>query len=283
MQWIVKIVAKIVLARLPLPVSFWRAIKLFRHGAMDNPAYALKIFKLHYARWTRPHAEGWTCLELGPGDSLLTALIAKAHGAGRVYLVDAGNFASTEISAFLDVAQKLKAEGLPVPDLAGCHNIEQILQKCGATYLTNGLADLRQIPSGSVDFAFSNAVLEHVRANEFEATMVELARIAHPQSQQSHIVDLRDHLHNSLNNLRFSASVWEGNLFSRSGFYTNRLRRCQIVQMMEKAGFEVEAIGQTTWPQLPLGKEQMHPDFRSFSESELMISTFDVVLTPQMP
>lgn len=281
MQWIVKIVAKIVLARLPLPVSFWRAVKLFRHGAMDNPAYALKIFKLHYARWTRPHPEGWTCLELGPGDSLLTALIAKAQGAGKVYLLDAGNFASTEISAFLDVAQRLKAEGLAVPDLQNCQTIEQILEKCSATYLTNGLEDLRKIPAGSVDFAFSNAVLEHVRAGEFEATMVELARITAPTGQQSHIVDLRDHLHNSLNNLRFSALVWESRLFSRSGFYTNRLRRCQIVQMMEKAGFEVEATSQTTWPQLPLGKDQMHPDFRTYSESELMISTFDVVLTPQ--
>lgn len=163
LPWWLKIAAKLVLARLPLPASFWRQVKLFRHGAMDDPAYALRIFRHHFARAGQLQP-GWTCLELGPGDSLLTALIAKAHGAGRVWLVDAGNFASTETEGFVRLAGILKAQGLPVPVITPNTTVPEILELCQASYLTHGLESLKLIPRQGVDFAFSNAVLEHVRA-----------------------------------------------------------------------------------------------------------------------
>lgn len=275
--WWAKISAKLVLARLPLPAAFWRQVRLFRHGAMDDPAYALRIFRHHFAR-AGALPPGWTCLELGPGDSVLTALIAKAYGASRVYLVDAGNFAATDARAFLQLAEQLKAEGLPVPDLHEGMSVAQILDLCQATYLTAGLASLRNIPAQSIDFAFSNAVLEHVRAAEFAPTMLELRRVMHPDGCQSHSIDLKDHLQASLNNLRFSPEVWEGSLFSNSGFYTNRLRHAQIISLIGQAGFSITEVANKRWPALPLPKNRLHPSFHQLDEQDLCISEFEVVL-----
>lgn len=277
LPWWLKILAKPVLARLPLPAAFWRQARLFRHGAMDDPAYALRIFRHHFAR-AGNLPSGWTCLELGPGDSLLTALIARAYGAGRVYLVDAGNFASTEIGGFLKLAAMLQAEGLPVPALNASMSVNDVLQLCNATYLTDGLGSLAALPAQSADFIFSNAVLEHVRVHEFADTMAQLGRIMTPAGRQSHTIDLKDHLAASLNNLRFPAWLWESAFFARSGFYTNRLRHSQILEILKTAGYTTEEVSHTTWPALPLERSRMHPDFRTFSESDLKTREFDVVL-----
>lgn len=277
LPWWFKIMAKLVLARLPLPASFWRQVRLFRHGAMDDPAYALRIFRHHFARAGQLQP-GWTCLELGPGDSLLTALIAKAYGAGQVWLVDAGNFASSEMDGFLRLADLLKADGLPVPDLQPDMNVADVLDLCNASYLTHGLRSLRLIPRQGVDFAFSNAVLEHVRVHEFAATLAELKLAMKPFGVQSHAVDLKDHLAASLNNLRFAPGLWESKFFARSGFYTNRLRHSEIMRIFEQCGYRVEEVSRKTWPALPLPREKMHITFRGFPDADHMVSEFDVVL-----
>jgi hypothetical protein len=45
--WQLKIAAKIVLARLPLPYHLWKKIGLFKQGGMERPEYALRIFRQH--------------------------------------------------------------------------------------------------------------------------------------------------------------------------------------------------------------------------------------------
>jgi SAM-dependent methyltransferase len=203
LPWWVKMIAKAFLARLPLSGVLKQKLDIFRHGQMDDPAYAARIFAHHLARFQKPLTP-WTCLELGPGDSLFTALLAKAAGAEKIWLVDAGDFAATSVDSFKTLARQLTAEGKPVPDLSACQTRAEVLAACNAVYLTNGLAGLKTIPEATVDFIFSNAVLEHVRKADMPETLAELARIMKPSGLQSHTVDLRDHLQNGLNNLRFS-------------------------------------------------------------------------------
>lgn len=277
LPWWFKIAAKIVLARLPMPAGFWRQVKLFRHGAMDDPDYALRIFRHHFARAGNPEP-GWTCLELGPGDSLLTALIAKAYGAGRIWLVDAGDFASTEMDGFQRLAYTLKAEGLNVPALTPYMTVQDVLEVCDATYLTHGMESLKLVPRQGVDFVFSNAVLEHVRLHEFTETMSELQRVMKPFGVQSHAVDLKDHLEASLNNLRFSPALWENNFMARSGFYTNRLRHSEIMAVLQQLGYNIEETGSRSWPALPLPRTKMHRSFSHFTDADLCISDFEVIL-----
>ena len=66
----------------------------------------------------------------------------------------------------------------------------------------------------------------------------ELFRILKPNGVCSHRVDLRDCLDGGLNNLRFSEARWEDALFRKSGFYTNRIRFREMVEIFEQAGFK---------------------------------------------
>ena len=101
MPWWGKIGIKLVLARLPLAYDFWQRLGLFRHGHMDSAVYALGVFEWHMDRASlRGQLQGKFLLEMGPGDSIATAIIAYAFGA-RAILVDAGPFARADARALL--------------------------------------------------------------------------------------------------------------------------------------------------------------------------------------
>jgi SAM-dependent methyltransferase len=276
--WWLKIGLKIILNRLPVPYRFWKKLGLFQHGEMDQGAYSLEVFRSHHALWGAK--DRYHCLELGPGDSVSTALVAHAHGAERTLLVDSGPWASLEVGTYQRVADVLKDKGLAVPPFA---SFDAMLDACGASYHAEGLASLRALPEASVDYIFSQAVFEHVRLHEFPATMAELRRILRQDGLMTHRVDLKDHLAKSLNNLRFQERRWEAPLMAESGFYTNRIRMGRMVELMEEAGFDVELAQVDRWPVLPVPRHKLAPPFRDLPEEELKVSGFLMVCRPKAP
>jgi hypothetical protein len=92
------------------------------------------------------------------------------------------------------------------------------------------------------------------------------------------VVDLRDHLANALNNLRFSERRWEGNLFANSGFYTNRLRCNEFLRIFEQSGFDPNVVSLSRWPAVPTPRSRMSEPYRSLPDDELTIASFAVVL-----
>lgn len=278
--WWSKMGAKIVLSRLPAGYRLWERVGLFVHGAMDDPSYAWRVVTEHVARAGWENLDGRVVLELGPGDSLATAVIARALGARETWLVDAGAFARTDLAPYISLAAFLRAKGLSVPPVETFGNIGQLLDACGARYETNGLAALSAVPSGHVDLVFSQAVLEHVRLREFAPLLKEMRRILGPGGVASHQVDLKDHLATSLNHLRFTERTWESEFMARSGFYTNRLRRQAIVELFEAEGFRIRVDGIRRWPAVPIDRRSLAPAFRDLPEEELTISQFDIVATP---
>ncbi len=277
--WWGKIGAKIVLSRLRVGYGFWQRVGLFRHDHMDSSLYALRIFDSHVGRAGLADLPGRTVLELGPGDSVATAIVAYAYGA-RAILVDAGRFAKAGVDAYRALCEALIGRGLAPPDLGDARTLDDVVSACGAKYLTEGLASLRQIDSASVDLIFSQAVLEHVGRREFAATMSECRRILMPNGVCSHRVDLRDHLGGGLNNLRFSERVWESSFFAKSGFYTNRIQYSEMLHLFRGAGFDITVLGVNRWNELPISRSRLAPQFRSIAEDELRISGFDVLLRP---
>ena len=278
LNWRFKIIAKLILSKLPLPYSLWKKIALFEHGAMENPEYCLSVFKAHYdAGNFNNKGNSWNALELGPGDSLAMALIAKCFGANKVYLVDVGAFANTNIDDYKTLAKYLAHKGYNPPDISSVNNFQQLLEKLNAIYLINGLNSLGQIADNEIDFCFSQAVLEHVRRHEFDKLTAELKRVINPEGLNSHRVDLRDHLQQSLNNLRFSDKVWESDFFSSAGFYTNRLRYCEIVESFKDSGFGVKTPVIDRWERLPLPRRKMNKQFQEYSDEELCISGFNLI------
>jgi SAM-dependent methyltransferase len=277
--WPLKIAAKIVLARLPLPYHFWKKIGLFKQGGMDRPEYALTIFRRHFeAACLAGRAANFVGLELGPGDSLCSALIARTFGASRTFLVDVESCASTNLAVYRRMESHLRLLGMYPPNLDDCRTIDDVAESCGAEYLTEGLTSLRKIPSASVDFVWSNAVLPYVRRNEFVATLRELRRVQRVGGVASHCVPIKDIIGGKLNDLRFSEGIWESALMANSRFYTNRLRYSELLRLFREAGFEPEVVRRMEWETLPTPRRKMAEQFAVLSEEDLRISEFDVLL-----
>lgn len=286
--WWARIGLKLVMARLPVPYRLWKRLRLFEHGAMDQPATAVGTL-LDHARSAGVLAEGggqprfvsrpgFTVLEIGPGDSLASGVVARALGAECSILVDSGDFATRDPMQYKALITYLVAQGYAPPLPAMPDGIEPLLRACGVTYLTQGVDSLATLPSQCVDFCFSNAVLEHVSKVDFDRMAVELRRVLRPGGVSVHRVDFRDHLGGGLNNLRFSPEVWEGRLFSRSGFYTNRIRPRAMRASFEAAGFRCEVIREVRWPQVPIARAALHPQFRDLPDDELLLSGLDLRL-----
>ena len=275
--WWGKILAKLLLARLPVPHRVWRRLRVFRHGFMDDTDYAWRVLSHHLGHYQQfnHNAIPGDVLELGPGDSAFSGAFGAALGVRRTYLVDVAPFLSWEadtrerVSAYLAKAQP----DLDLPEGPGLEGIR-------TTYLTAGLESLRSLPDASVDLIWSQAVLEHLPRRTFPAFLAEMRRIVRPGGVLSHRVDLKDHLGGGLNHLRFPESVWESSWFRKSGFYTNRLRRSEILSAFTQAGFEIAMVTEERWPELPTPSEKLAEPYRSLSAAELSVSGFDLVLRP---
>lgn len=247
--WYLKIPAKIFLSRLPVSPRTWQRLNLFRAGGMDQETYARGVFDKHLAATGLFDLTGLTILELGPGNGLLTGKFAHDHGAAKTWLIDSS----------------------PIAELASFPN---------TTYMSGGLASLATIPSASVDFLFSHAVLEHVRFREFIPLIAETRRIIKPGGVASHQIDFRDHLGGALNNLRFSQRQWESDFMASSGFYTNRIPWVNMKQIFEEQGFSAAVIKRNHWPELPTNQAKMAAPYSSMNADDLSTWDCHVVLRP---
>jgi len=279
MPWQMKLVAKMALSRLPVPFSVWRRLSVFRHGGMRGGAYALAVFERHLKYiCNRGGLTGKILLELGPGDSVASGLLASIHGAQQTILVDTGDYIVRDIDLYREMLSGWQKHGLNVQALLKCRSFDQLSRESRIIYLTDGLSALRSIESSSVDIQFSNSVLQHVRLSQFDETLRELRRILRTGGCAFHEVDLRDMLGGALNNLRFSDRVWESMLFANSGFYSNRIRYHEMLKAFKSNGFEVEVTKESRWTVLPISRKSMSPRFRLLDEDNLLVSVFNVSL-----
>jgi len=247
---------------------------MFRAGGMDDPETALAVYRMHAEAAGFALRKDYTVLELGPGDSMLTALFARSAAAARSILVDQSRLATGKLDLFGAAEAMLARKGLAVPGVAGAGTMQDVLARLNCSYLVDGMDSLRSLPDASVDFVFSNAVIEHVRKRDFADTARELWRIMAPDGVASHWIDYRDHLELGLNNLRFRESIWESEFMVRSGFYTNRLPAPEIRALFEQAGFVVETRDTVFWPGgLPTPQSAMSEPFSTMPPEKLMVMT----------
>ena len=288
--WWLKISLKLMLSKVPLPYSLWAKLGVFGHGDMKQPHRALDSLSIHATTAGILNQQsavpcfsraGINVLELGPGDSVFTAVIAKAMGANRVWLVDAGAFAITDMRSHKDLFAFLQKQGFDITNIQNPQSFSEMLGQCNAVYLTSGVSSLAQIDNQSIDFCFSNAVLEHVPKKDMALLARELKRVLRPSGICVHRVDLQDHLSGQLNNLRFSEAVWESRFLRKSGFYTNRIRYAEMIALFEHAGFTCNVPRVVNWDKLPTPKARMDKIFQSLPDRDLLIKGFDLVLTHQ--
>jgi SAM-dependent methyltransferase len=281
LPWWGKIAAKLLLARLPLSFPTWKRLGWLELGYMEQPEHAYRVFKAHFdLAGLRNPSDGFVGLELGPGDAVSSALVARSFGSSAYHLVDVDAFAQTDVACYRALARYLEQLGLPVPKMEGATSLDDVLALCGATYRTSGLASLRTLPDRSIDFIWSNTVLQHVRRSEFLETMGELRRVLRPGGVCSHVLDLADTVGGALNNLRFPERLWESRLVAESGFYTNRLRYSELLAHFAAVGFRADVVNITRWTTPPTPRSKLARQFRRFSDDDLCVSGFHVVLRP---
>ncbi|TDR76714.1 class I SAM-dependent methyltransferase [Paludibacterium purpuratum] len=283
LPWWAKLGGKLALSRLPISYDAWRKLGLFRHGEMNQPGRAIRTFEAYYDRAQQYNAleRGFISLELGPGDSILSGLVARAYGASQAYLVDAGNFAESTLQGWQQTATLLAQQGHTPPDFDGIDALPALQAHLKVHYLTEGTTSLASIPGSSVNFIWSQVVLEHVPKAEFPAFLRELRRITPENGIGVHSIDFRDHLGGGLNSLRFSEQVWEGNLFSGSGFYTNRIRPREMLSMFVEAGFDVELVRETRWPSMPIKRCDLAKQYRHLPDEDFMVAECEIVTRPK--
>ena len=276
--WIFKILLKVILSRLPLAYQIWQKVGIFRHGQMDNVDYAIEKFFMHIEdlNLDEKKISGKTILELGPGDSVASALIACSLGA-KCILIDTNDFISNKIQFYHILEKRLKEMNYNPPNIQNTKDVYEILKLCNSYYYVQGKQSMKLIKSNSVDLIFSTAVLEHLKLNEFGIIINEMRRVLKKDGLTSHEVDLKDHLNKSLNNLRFSKRIWESKFFSNSGFYTNRIRYSEIIKIFETNGFNVQILRKKMWNKFPIDINSVHKDFRDEPSEEILISSFNLI------
>jgi hypothetical protein len=278
--WRLKLGVKVAVGLLPIPYSLWRRTGLFRHGEMLDPEYSRQVVRNHMARAVL--APGFVALELGPGDSVASGIVASSLGASRTWLVDTGRFAEARPDRYKRLWTLLASEA---STLGPWQEPVDLLELCSAariTYLAGGLAELEGIPARSVDIAWSHAVLEHVHRAEMPALFAGLVRIMRQTGTLSHRVDLADHLSGGLKNLTAPSRDWERPLVWRSGAYTNRMSLSEIIGTAESAGFETEIVDVERWREPPISRDELVTEFRSRSDDELCIRAFDFIARPKV-
>ena len=186
-NWWFRLGIKISLLSLKLPYSFFFKLGIFRHGAMHSEEYVERLWKLHFIDTNKVYGISniGSFLELGPGDSLSSALKAMSVGFYHSILVDRDAFASDS------------------KNILECFSASGKKYKC--EYLTKGKKSLEMLDENLLSFAFSNSVLQHINLDEVESTLNQLYRVSASGCIQSHVIDLRDMIGSSYHYDRFLA------------------------------------------------------------------------------
>lgn len=271
-SWRLKIFLKIILARLPFNIhTFWRKLGMFRHGKMDSTEYVISNFfnLFNYACINTNECDGLSFLEVGPGDSIGSGVVASAFGM-KSFIIDVDSFATQDLEFYKKIMRELLNTNSDISE-DDIVSYEQMIKKLDITYLTNGTSSFEKIDDNSINIIISQACLEHVRKKEFKFFVDENFRVCKKGAQMIHSIDFKDHLSYSLNNLRFSEKLWESNFMSSSGFYTNRIRYSEMREIFLNAGFKIINEKVERWDMLPLDKTKMHQDFKHFDNEDLKI------------
>jgi SAM-dependent methyltransferase len=227
-----------------LKLRFRRSItphNLIRRGASavaEDVEYALS-----YARGLIALMEqhgvgvaGARVLELGPGPNLGPQLVLASLGAE---VVVADPFLAVWNPDYHPALYAALAKRWRGPDDALREVIAAGRHEARLMTLKEPAENLASIRSGSIDFVFSNAVLEHIV--DIAKVSAETARVTRASGLAAHTIDLRDHrnFERPLEHIIHSERFFQA-LVRLIGFEAgNRLRSIEFWAEFERAGWEV--------------------------------------------
>ncbi len=274
-MWFLKIIFKIIFSRLNIPYSLWKNFNIFKHGQMESFEYSRKIFEGHFRDMSKVNKiDNPLIMEIGPGDSLFSMVYSRKYSEEKIYFLDVNDFASKDLNLYFKLQKKLEKENYFSKKIKRpFKSFDQLLNSYKAKYLISGIESLKKIEDESIDYIFSHSVMEHVRKYELNNIIKEMYRVLKPNGVISHNINYKDHLGESLNNLRFSEQIWESNIFAYSGFYTNRVPAIEMHKFFKKAGFNLVYENFGKWEKLPIKRNNLNKIFNKYTDEELAIPT----------
>ena len=273
-------------------------------GGTVSPEYCYSVFLRHRvlaAQLGLMHTPACV-VELGPGDSLGTGLMALLTGTQRYIGIDAVRHAglATNFAVFEKLVAMLSRRA-SIPTEGECADIrprldsyefpQQLLdeESLAAALASQRLEIIRSalsnqdgadvirylaplgamdtIESESVDWVFSQAVLEHVDAPQ--EMYRECFRCLKPGAVMTHQIDYRCHDTAPEWNGHWKYPAWLWSLMrGRRPWFVNRVANSEHRRMQKEAGFEIRAeILQTDSG--GIARSQLDSRFRTMTDEDL--------------
>lgn len=258
-------------------------LELLAAGKQVNGSaiYNIGIYNYYAGIW-RQYGGGAadpSILELGPGANLGQGMLFVATGAKKYSGLDL--YMDPELYNVHSYAAAYELLKLAAPASVRLKASEIYSVREGrAVFNPDRMAYLhpRQsydipLPEGSLDFAFSHSVFEHI--SDPEKTVAALWKVLRRGGISAHHFDMRDHADFSkpLAFLAVDEKTWRGNFAGeRAYMYTNRKRLSDFVRMIEGTGFRILKV--EPGEKVPMNeaiRNGFHPDFRKYSLEDLAI------------
>lgn len=212
-------------------------------------------------------------LEIGPGKSLLLAIIFILKGAKKVYLVD-------KYKKIFDNSINLMLYNLFIKYYITHHNSHNFtdfdsIKKKIIYFSKNAIENFNILRKETIDFIFSNAVLEHVY--NLKLTIEKINLLLKKGGITYHQVDLRDHLHIRdkcyLDFLKYPEKYW------RFIGDTNRIRYSQYLKIFKKFNFDLLEINSRKLKSkgISIIKKDFNKQFQKLSNEDLSIISFNIL------
>tara|TARA_B100000989_G_C19525876_1_gene466854 strand:+ start:503 stop:1300 length:798 start_codon:yes stop_codon:yes gene_type:complete len=259
-MWQFKILVKLIISILKIPYRMQRIAGIGKHttNIEDKSKFLLSNYIEPYQKSF--NKSDYILLELGPGDSA-TVLNYCLHHELSYISVDTGFFNKKDINRLDSSKDIINVSSDYDPNMR-------------INVLTGGSISLERLPSGTINYVFSNAVLEHIWKKDLKTVLDHTIRVQCPGGIFKHRIDFKDHLSGGLKNQFFPDFLWESRLFRNASFYTNRKSSSYFIEffnqktkckMVEFRGFEK----QLSYMEIKSGKNN------GWKEKDFLISSAD--------
>jgi len=255
-------IAKI-LDKMPRNLANWIYYLAQRFGGGITPAKLQFENSAVIAKTIRQqHKEvlGKTFLEIGTGRTFNVPMGLWLCGAGKIITVDVNPYLRKEqISNSVDLlARDGKMVNRIFSDFIGetvfqerfnimlryKNHFSELINATNIEYISKGNATALDLPDNSVDYFFSNYVLEHIPPDIIGSILLEARRVMRKDGLLIHIIDPSDHFAHhdysisSINFLQYGEEEWH-NIAGNRFFYLNRLRAYEYYELFERYGIKI--------------------------------------------
>lgn len=187
-----------------------------------------------------------TILEIGSWNTIIQWILFKVYNNIEKYIYSEPFMYFPKEKNIKIAKKELEKNSINTLD---CFIDEKTLNSKYFNFNTDLVVDLKNIPNESIDIIITNAVFEHIRAEDLDNISTEMFRVLKKWWAMIHQIDLRDHWYYFFKNyafLKYSFKEWFDltKIANYSVFWSNRLRCIDFENSFSKNFTIIESIRQ---------------------------------------